>query len=456
MKKRFLSLLICLTLLLGLLSGTVMAATQINAISLSGLRQPVAGQVCSTFNAFTTDTAGVSFDGVDWFDVTADRFLEGTDKFIDGHQYRVEIYVSAADGYTFKCQDDRTPTVTATIDGKKMEVVKRFEYKAFAGAVLCYTFPKNAPEETLPETCNHTLSGWRTNQAYHYKVCTTCGEFLIQEDHTGGRATCAEKGKCTVCGYEYLETTEDHIPDTSKWYNRAGMYHFHKCTLCGAHCDIEDHKWSPRYHPVDARGHAYQCADCKGYDTLQPHNPGPAATETAPQTCKDCNYIIAPAKNHTHSLTRVEEVAPTCDDPGVNAYYACAGCSQKFVDAEGKEAYTDEEALTIPPQGHKLSNGWGFDDKTHWRICAECNEKMIETDMVHQLQDGKCTTCEYDENAAPEDTQGTETPTTEATEPQPEKKGLSVDLPWWLILLTALVAAGGGIGVALLLVRKKK
>lgn len=299
----------------------------------------------------------------------------------------------------------------------------------------------------------HTPSEWRTTQVYHYRVCTSCGDMLEEQDHTGGVATCAEKGKCAVCGYEYIDTNENHTPDTSKWVARGDMYHFHKCSLCGAHCDIEDHKWSPKPHVADANGHAYQCADCMACDTQQPHNPGPAATETAPQTCKDCGYIITPAIQHIHKLTLVAEVAPTCTEPGMNAYYTCSGCLQRFADGAGKEPLQEGEDLTIPPQGHQISNDWGHNEDTHWRTCAVCQDKMVETDGKHALQNGKCTTCGYEE-AKPQETTAATEPREEEEAPEDEMKGIA----WWGILLIGFVAAAAGVvaGVLVLKLTREK
>ncbi len=589
MKKRLFALLLCLAVLLAYLPATAHAATEISKITLSGLRYPKAGETCSSYNAFTTETSGISFYSVDWYDRTDKRFLDGSDTFVAGHQYYVEIWAEAKSGYSFRCIDDNTPNVTATLDGDELEVGKAFEYKAFAMVTLTYYFPAIPPKGWLesvnlqvpapvagqkpdytrvetaqyysgdisfsgsvneyrkngiswytpnnaymntqtgvfageteyifdallfpaegysfndntkvyvngklaqaqwdygtfvivkyrfpttgklqspddaqdPPAHTHTPSAWRTTQVYHYKVCTTCGEMLQDEDHKGGVATCAQKGKCSVCNYEYLDTNENHTPDTSKWIPRVEMYHFHACKLCGAHCDVTDHKWSPRYHAVDAKSHAYQCADCKGYDIAYPHNPGPAATEKDPQTCKDCGYVIAPAKNHTHQLTQVAEVAPTCTEPGVNAYYTCAGCSQKFQDAAGKEAIGNEQDLVIPPQGHQISNGWGYNEITHWRICAVCNARMIETDMAHEIQEGKCTTCEYDGSVptatAPTEPESAETvpETTAPTPTQPQETGKDKEGPptWAILLLAGLAAVGTGIGGGFLVVKLMK
>ena len=50
-----------------------------------------------------------------------------------------------------------------------------------------------------------------------------------------------------------------------------------------------------------AEGHAHNCQNCDAHDAVQPHTPGAAATESTPQTCTVCGYIIAPAIGHTHN-----------------------------------------------------------------------------------------------------------------------------------------------------------
>ena len=140
-------------------------------------------------------------------------------------------------------------------------------------------------------------------------------------------------------------------------------------------------------------------------------------------------------------------MAPTCTEPGVNAYYSCSGCNQKFRNADGTDPYISEEELVIPPQGHQISNGWGHNEQFHWRNCAVCGQQMTETEMAHELQDGKCTTCDYD-SATPKDT------TPKPTEPQTPKDD-SGELPWWGILLIDLGAVIAGVGVGVVLVVKK-
>ena len=276
--------------------------------------------------------------------------------------------------------------------------------------VAAYTFPRTAPEEHT-----HTPSDWRTTQPYHYKACTTCGEFLEQEDHTGGKATCTEPGACTVCGYAYLPVSEDHTPDTSKWTACGNLYHAHLCKLCGAHCDTEDHK------------------------------PGPEATEKEPQKCTVCGFIMAPVKNHTHTLTLVAEVAPSCATTGSSAYYICSGCNQRFRDAEGKEAISDGMDLTIPAQGHQLSNTRDYDEQSHWYVCAVCKEAMPETKTAHDMKEGKCIACDYDSADVPQ------TPTQPAAPEKPQPKELS----WLTIVILGAVIMGAATVVTVFILKSK-
>ena len=300
--------------------------------------------------------------------------------------------------------------------------------------------PGAAATETTPQTCTecgyviepaknhtHTPSGWRTTGIYHYKVCTTCGNFLEQEDHKGGVATCTEKGKCTVCGYAYIEENENHNPDTSKWTACGELYHAHLCKDCGAHCDTQDHA------------------------------AGPAGTPDAAVVCKDCGYIITPAKNHKHNLTKVARKDATCTKPGNLEYYTCDGCSDFFADSEGKTQITD---TVIAPLGHKVSEDWNFDETNHWRTCTMCNTVLAETQMGHEITGEKCTTCNYG-STAPETNPGTEpgtepTDTTPApTDPQLPEQG-NDGIPWWVLLLIGLIAVAVGAGGGMLILNKKK
>lgn len=467
------------------------------------LTDPVVGRTPP--QGVTVETEGCFATYIDWYDNTAKHFMKPTERFQEGHSYDVIVWVEAEDDYRFRMNADDSVATTALIN----DSYPAFTYKAYEQEVgkvieIRYTYARPKPQEntththTLSQvsavapTCTqngykahyrcvcgktfadaagtqevslstwgvipatgHTPSGWRTTGAYHYKACTTCGEFLEQEDHKGGKATCVDKGKCTVCGYEYLETTEEHTPDASQWVARGSMYHFHKCKLCGAHCDIEDHRWSPTYLYQDKAGHAWICADCKAHSDVEPHNPGPAATETTPQTCKDCGYIITPAKNHKHDLQKVPAVAATCTQPGNIEYYTCTGCMDCFTDPQGKNKLPEDQSVELAPLGHQTSDTWKNDESYHWRTCSVCKEILEETRMVHEPANGPCATCGYDPAAKNEPNAPQ---TTGPVSPPPADPDTTSDgMPGWALLLISLLAVGVGVGAGYgVLTRKKK
>lgn len=301
--------------------------------------------------------------------------------------------------------------------------MKRIIIALLCAALLCCILPISI----FADTHTHTPGELRCNDVGHYRLCTTCGEQLDPQSHYGGKATCVEKGKCAVCGYAYLPENEDHIPET-KWTACAGLYHAHLCILCGAHCDPEG------------------------------HIPGPAATESTPQTCTVCGYIMAPVKEHTHKLILVGEVAPTCTQAGVNAYYRCEGCQDLFLDEAAKQKIGSDIELVLPPLGHILSNAHGFDAQQHWYLCVICAGPMPETGQPHDLQNGKCDLCGFE---APPPTESTAPPTagtvptiapTEPTEP-----AIQSDSPIWLIptAIGILLFAAATITTVLIAKRKK-
>lgn len=461
-------------------------------------------------------------NGIAWYKSTTSVMTPGTgETFRADTDYQLKISLMPKEGYFFH------ENISVTINGKPA-TVEIFDDGSINASV---TLKAAAPAHT------HTPSEWRTTGAYHYKACTTCGEFLDQEDHKGGVATCAEKGKCTVCGYEYIDVHENHTPDTSKWVIRGDMYHYHACKLCGAHCDIGEHVAGPAgtpdaavvckdcgyiitpakdhthtssgwhttgaYHyktctvcgdmldQEDHKGgvatcsekgkctvcgyaylaenemhnpdtskwtacgnlyHAHLCKDCGAHCDAQDHVAGPTGTPDAAVMCKDCGYIITPAKNHTHNLTKVAKKGATCTEPGNVEYYTCDGCSDFFADSEGKSKITN---TVIAPLGHKISDDWKHDENNHWRTCTVCNEVLTETQMVHEMNGEKCTTCNYDGNK-PNNMPSNPTETTpNSTVPQQQDKG-NGGMPWWSLLLIGLGAVVVGIIVGVFMLKQKK
>ena len=412
--------------------------------------RPVAGQ--NPTSSCTVETAACTLyhtDPVTWTD-EAGKIVKATDKFQEGKRYTVSIWLSAKSGYQFQTDASGKPKLTGAINGDLPPYInKAYEQDPKQVIELTYTFGNTpaapeTPEPTEPTITTpvtpshtHTPSSWRSTGAYHYKACTSCGDFLTSEDHKGGAATCTEEGTCSVCGYAYLEVTENHTPDTSKWTACGNLYHAHLCKDCGAHCDAQDHA------------------------------AGPAGTPDAAVVCKDCGYIITPAKNHTHNLTKVAKKDATCIDPGNTEYYSCDGCSDFFADSDGKTKITN---TVIAPLGHKVSENWSFDKTNHWRTCTVCNTVLTETQMAHAFTGEKCTTCSYDNTTPvtdPGKEPGTEPESTNSapaeaipagSQPQTQIPAAPKEeaFPWWGYAVIILGSISAGIGTAFILIKRKK
>ena len=300
--------------------------------------------------------------------------------------------------YTFRCQllpDEEnyrfTPDAKVTVNGKEAKV--SYDYDLFLA--VTYDFPATGAQHT------HTPSEWRTTGAYHYKACTTCGDFLEQEDHFGGAPTCTEKAKCEVCGEPYGQ-------------------------------DEPSHKWSPTYLYQDENGHAWICADCKEISEIFPHEAGPTGTPGADVVCKDCGYIITPAKDHVHSLEKHPKVPATCMEAGQIEYYTCDGCSGVFKDEQGSDAILTSDELIIGALGHTPGENWEKDSTCHWRICTVCKEALAETKMLHEIKEGVCSTCGYGRQDLPA--------------PQPEGSAVPAVFGW----IAGLGLGGLALGIAVI------
>lgn len=407
--KRIIALLLCCMLWVSILPMHASAINVIEEVEVT-IDEPAVGNAPQYNCKVKTEGCAVyKFEPVMWFDKTEGRYLQYGDYFQEGHAYSVQIWVAAKTGYQFSVDaydnihttgkiNHHTATVYKAYEQDPEEVIELyFDFGTLVSIHTCTPWPVARVEPTCTEnghesyyhcTCGmnyadareeqpvdinswgiipatgHTESGWRTTQVYHYTVCTSCGDFLKEEDHYGGAATCTEKAKCSVCGYAYGR-------------------------------EEPDHRWGPGWDYKDSNGHAWVCADCKAHSDIKPHTPGPAATEKDPQICRDCGYIIEPAKDHTHELTKVPQTPADCTHGGNIEYYFCVGCNDCFTDAEAKNKIPEHMSVEVGALGHTASDSWSCDGEYHWRKCTNCSAVLDETRMLHEAADGKCTTCGY-------------------------------------------------------------
>lgn len=225
------------------------------------------------------------------------------------------------------------------------------------GDVTLYAIWENKPHT---HTYNTT---WSTDAANHWHECTcgdkkdlaahvdankdhncdVCGKKM--SDHTGGTATCKDKATCTICGQKYG-------------------------SLAGHNYKTE---WS-----TDETNHWHECSVCGDKKDVAVHTPGAEATETTPQTCTICGYVIKAALGHTHNFNQKNtsetylKSAATCTKKAVY-YYSCS-CGEK-----GTETFESGETLA-----HTWESKWANNDSKHWHECTVCKTKGDEADHAFE------------------------------------------------------------------------
>ena len=201
---------------------------------------------------------------------------------------------------------------------------------------------------------DHDFTVQEYDDTRHWKKCSHCGETNTKEDHTGGTATCQAKAVCAVCGQPY------------------GGYAAH---------DFDTSTWG--YKDADGHAHLCQTGGCTVHDTIIGHTSSSAATETTPETCTECGYVIHAVLGHTHNWALVAEVPATCIRTGTAAHYQCSGCSQLATEADGVYTITDDTALVllVNPDNHDSeATTWVKTETTHTEIYNCCNAiKTAET-----------------------------------------------------------------------------
>lgn len=253
-------------------------------------------------------------------------------------------------------------------------------------------------------------------------VWTSSKESVATVDNTGkvtavapGTATITAKAgdktaTCTVTveNAPCTHTSKTPIPAKASTCEEKGWDAYKKCDLCGKLFDMSDNPLTEipyralnDNHDFDttawgykeADGHAHVCSrNAAHHDTVVPHTAGPAATETTPQTCTECGFVMQPATGHVHAdhLTKVDKVDATCTTDGNKEYYRCT-CGKLFEDAAAATEITDHSSVVLPKTGHSytVQNS----DEAHKRsTAADCREfdtywYTCANDATHSAKD---------------------------------------------------------------------
>ena len=315
---------------------------------------------------------------------------------------------------------------------------------------------------------------WSSDESGHWHECSLCHGKKDEAAHTpGAAATETTPQKCTVCDYiitAALGHTHHMTPVAANpaTCTEDGNTAYYVCSGCGkwyedatGNVEITDHSSVVIDHPghdwkeatctdpktcsrcgategtalghdfadvwsSDESGHWHECSRCDAKADEAAHTPGAAATETTPQKCTECDYIITDALGHTHSMTPVAAKDATCTEDGNKAYYVCSGCGKWYEDATGNVEIVDhnsvvidhpghdwKEATCTDPKtcsrcgdtegtalGHDFADVWSSDESGHWHECSRCDATADEAAhtpgaAATETTPQKCTECDY-------------------------------------------------------------
>lgn len=400
---------------------------------------------------------------------------------------------------------DNACDTTCNVCGKTRETSHSFgsewyknSEKHWHECAVCHTKKDEAPhvyDNDCDTTCNvcgavreitHSYGeAWSNDETNHWHECSVCHTRKDEAAHIpGAEATETTAQTCTVCGYAIKAPLgHTHRPTIVKRVEptceKAGNIEHYKCSCGKLYYDAAATKEITNAAKIilSATGHTrggdwktseiyhwHECAVCGERMDTAFHRAGAEATETTPQTCAVCGYVMKEALGHTHSFTEKNtdakylKSAATCS-ASAEYYYSCS-CGEK-----GTETFKSGEKLA-----HNFKTEWSSNGEKHWHECSLCGEKKEESSHSFEWKIDKaatateagskheeCTVCGFKKDAVTIEPTGTTTTTpaqttTGGTTETPEKSGNA----WILIVVAGVAVLGGGAAATVVAVKKKK
>ena len=164
-----------------------------------------------------------------------------------------------------------------------------------SGSALGHDYTKKVENNTYLKTAASNCTEYNV----YWYACSRC-DANAKDD---AEATDKYYTSTTAGNHSFTEKIEDaahYVAGTGTDCQSVKKYYF-DCAYCD---QIGTTTWdSNTYGPhnyaatwsSDADGHWHECSLCHDKKDNETHTPGAAATETTPQKCTECDYIITPA-----------------------------------------------------------------------------------------------------------------------------------------------------------------
>ena len=232
------------------------------------------------------------------------------------------------------------------------------------------------------------------NEAYNY--CADCQKYFKDGDktlyddasafdiaaltHKNAKQTKAVAPTCEVGGndaYWYCADCGNYYADKDGKLDSTVAYNSNASFLLNA----LGHDFSGQPYKTSATEHWQICKHdgCTQETAHQAHS-GNEATCVAESKCQVCGYKLADKDPNNHLLAqKTEAKAPTCTQPGNDAYWHCADCGKYFADKNGdmdtSKAYDTNDRFLKSALDHDFTEK--LVDDAHLKTGATCTASAV-------------------------------------------------------------------------------
>ena len=184
----------------------------------------------------------------------------------------------------------------------------------------------------------------------------------IQNEHSGGTATCTEQATCEICGEKYGDLKPHSY--SVKW-STDETNHWHECTECRAKTDEAEHTDTNKDHKCDVCDKVLsECTDtnkdhkCDLCGKALSEHTGGKATCKDKAKCEFCGESYGELNANNHSdLKHFPAVAATKTAEGNIEYWYCSGCKKYYKDATATQEIKQADTVTAKLPGGTVKPG---------------------------------------------------------------------------------------------------
>ena len=290
-------------------------------------------------------------------------------------------------GCTAKERENHTTDTPATCTAKAVCTVCESQYGKFDA--------HNHPAAKVTSTAaTAPTCGSKGNQAYSY--CADCHKYFEDGDtnlyddathfaiaaltHRSATKTTAVAPTCEVGGnlaYWYCADCGNYYADKDGKLDSTTASATNAPFLLSA----LGHDYQGQPYKSDATGHWQVCKhDGCTQETAHQAHTGNEATCVAESKCQVCGYKLADKNPNNHANPTLHDaIAPTCTQPGNDAYWRCADCGKYFADKNGdmdtSKAYDTNHRFLKSALDHDFTEK--LVDDAHLKTGATCTASAV-------------------------------------------------------------------------------